>query len=247
MGIPSAGLQCMILGKQYSAEDPSVLDTIAQSGYASVECGASDPAQFRKMLDATGMTYAGMHLTPKALDDCDALVAKLGLLDGHDICNSGLLVWPQQQAADFRKTIAILNNAGKLLRRHSIYLHYHNHDFEFNKVEGERTGMDLLISELDPSSADLCVDVGWVTKGGLDPVKFLLDNRDKVGYLHLKDYDEQGWTELGRGVVNIKGVVGILDKLPNLRQVVVEQDSSRIDPLESIRISRSYLRDVLDY
>jgi sugar phosphate isomerase/epimerase len=107
--------------------------------------------------------------------------------------------------------------------------------------------MDLLLSGLDPAAVDLCVDVGWVTKGGSDPVTFLREHDARVGYLHLKDYKGDDWAELGAGEVNIKGVVEILPELSGVRWVMYEQDSSQIDPLESVEISRKYLRDECGY
>ena len=61
---------------------------------------------------------------------------------------------------------------------------------------------------------DLCVDIAWVQKGGLDPAEFLRQHKDRISYLHLKDYNEEGWTELGSGVVNISGVMQRAARIP---------------------------------
>ena len=58
---------------------------------------------------------------------------------------------------------------GKQFRDEGIHLHYHNHDFEFLKVDGNKTGMDILMEGLDFRVVDLCVDVAWVMRGGDDP------------------------------------------------------------------------------
>jgi sugar phosphate isomerase/epimerase len=247
MSVPAVGLQCIVFGKKYSIEDKTVLDRVAACGYKSVECGCKDPVAFKKMLDDRGMWYAGMHLVPRGLADLSAVTKTLHALESYDVCNSGLLEWEKQSAADFRETIKVLNKAGKQLRTEGIRLHYHNHDFEFKKVEGNKTGMDLLIEGLDPDCADFCFDVAWITKGGCDPIDMLLKHKDKAGYLHLKDYDDVSWTELGTGKVDIAGVVKILPKLTSVRHVMVEQDSARIDPLESIAISRKYLKEKCGY
>jgi sugar phosphate isomerase/epimerase len=188
-----------------------------------------------------------MHTSVQKLEDVNPIIETLGVLQSRDLCNSGLYTWENQGVTDYRKAIDRFNKAGALLRRAGIFLHYHNHDFEFKKVDGEKRGMDLLLAELDPAACDLCVDVGWVTKGGDDPLTFLKKHATAAGYIHLKDYDNEGWTELGSGVVNIAGVVKMLGDLPNLKQVMYEQDSSRIDPLESVAISRKYLKDTCAY
>lgn len=247
MAVPQIGLQCIVLGKKYQISDPAVMDHVAACGYRSVECGVGDARTFRAMLDERGLAYGGMHVTVPGLADVAPIVDKLGTLGCQDVCNSGLFVWEKITSEDYRKGIDTLNEAGRKLRAQGIRLHYHNHAFEFEKVDGDRTGMDLLLVGLDPSAVDLCVDVGWVTKGGLDPVAFLRKHVARVGYVHLKDYDSVGWTELGAGQVDIAGVVRILGELPGVRQVMYEQDSSRIDPLESVSRSREYLRTSLGY
>lgn len=247
MGRPPVGLQCIVLGKTYSITDPAVMDRVAAAGYEAVECGASDPAALKKMLDDRGMKYGGMHLTPQRLGDISPIVDTLGVLESADVCNSGIEKWEEATADDYRATIDILNTAGAKLRKAGVHLHYHNHAFEFKKVDGDKSGMDLLLENLDPSAVDLCVDVGWVNKGGSDPVAFLKEHEPMVGYLHLKDYKGDNWAELGAGEVNVKGVVDIIPELSGVRWVMYEQDKSQIDPLESVEISRTYLKDECGY
>ena len=247
MGLPSPGLQCIVLGKRYDVCSPEVLDCVKAAGYASIEAGAKDPQLLRRLLDERGLAYAGCHVTPPALADLKPIVDRLRVLGGADVCSSGLMVWDQRSAADYRRTISVLNEAGRQLRREDIRLHYHNHDFEFHKVDGEKTGMDLLLEGLDFDAVDLCADVAWVAIGGCKPDEFLLRHRERIGYVHLKDHDGTDWTELGRGRVDLAGVMAVLPRLAGVRHVMVEQDRTRIDPLQSIAISREYLRATFNY
>lgn len=248
MNRPPLGLQTIVFGRKYSIEDPAVLDHVAQCGYQCVEAGAKDPARFKQMLDARNMKYAGTHTGLAGLVDTAPIVEKLAILGGNDVCNSALMDWNKRSLDDFREGIEVLNRAGRELRAAGIHLHYHNHDFEFEPVGGgDKTGMDLLLEGLDPDCADLCVDVGWVTKAGHDPVEFLTTHKDRVGYLHFKDFNEDGWIELGQGCVNFDGIIEVLPELERVRWVLIEQDSTRIDPLDSVTISRDYLKKTFDY
>lgn len=244
---PPLGLQAIVLGKQYPITDPSVMNHVAQCGYEAVECAVGDPVQLKRMLDERGLKYGGLHVNPARLEHTDRIIETLGVLDAHDVCNSGLWTWDNPGPDDYRRAIDTFNTAGRRLRDAGIHLHYHNHAFEFTAVDGERTGMDLLLGGLDPGAADLCVDAGWVAKAGLDPVAFLRENRAMTGYLHLKDFRGDEWMELGSGEVDIRGVVDLLPELDGVRWVMVEQDSSRIGPLESIAKSRAYLREQCNY
>jgi sugar phosphate isomerase/epimerase len=249
MALPPVGMQPIVLGKKYSIESAEVLDHVAKCGYAAVESGGGgDAAAFKKMLDARGLRCSGLHLSPKGLLDVKPLIERLRVLDSRDVCNSGLMDWNKRSADDYAECIKVLNDAGRKLRAKGIRLHYHNHAFEFDAVESQaKTGMDLFLAGLDFGAVDLCVDVGWVKKANLDPAAFLLKHKDKVGYLHFKDFDEVGWTELGRGVVDWHAVMGAMPELKGARWTIIEQDTSRIDPLESVAIGRAYLKQTFGY
>lgn len=249
MQLPAVGLQCIVFGKRYSIATDAVLDHVAACGYEAVECGVKDPAAFKRMLDERGMVYGGAHASPTRLLDVRPIVESLKTLDAHDVCNSGLMNWHERTREDFARTIDVLNRAGRQLRDEGIHLHYHNHDFEFDPVEGAggKRGIDLLLEGLDADVVDLCVDVGWVAKAGADPAEFLVEHKDRVGYLHFKDFNDDGWIELGGGKVDFAGVMAVLPELTGARWVMIEQDTTRIDPLDSVAVSRKYLKDAFGY
>ena len=253
MSLPPLGAQLMVFGGhptlKYDIQTQTdlILDSVAEAGYAAVEGGSRDAPAYKRALDARGLRYGGSHVLLPSLQDVTPLIAYLKAVDSRDICNSGLRVWHNRSADDYRDAISVLNEAGRAFRREGIHLHYHHHDFEFEAVEGDKTGMDLLLDGLDPEAVDLCVDIAWVTKGGSDPAAYLTQHKDRIGYLHFKDFDADGWTELGRGQVDIGAVMRVLPDLPGVRWVMVEQDTTRNDPSESIAISRRYLRDTFGY
>ena len=253
MPLPPLGAQLMVFGGhptlKYDIQTQAdlILDSVAEAGYAAVEGGPRDAAAYKRALDARGLRYGGSHVLLPALENVAPLITYLQAVDSHDICNSGLRVWHNRSADDYRDAVSVLNKAGRVLRSEGIHLHYHHHDFEFQAVEGETTGMEILLAGLDPEAVDLCVDIAWVQKGGSDPASYLTEHKDHVGYLHFKDFDADGWTELGRGQVDIGSIMQVLPSLSGVRWVMVEQDTTRNDPRESIAISRRYLRDTFGY
>jgi len=249
MALPPVGAQLLVFGKKYSIErdTDAILDCIARAGYRGVEGAARDAETYRRKLDERGLVCGGHHVGLKSLADIRPLVKYLRVLGCRDVCNSGLAAWEKRSLADYKEAIAALNRAGRLLRGEGIRLHYHNHDFEFQKVDGSKTGMDLLVEGLDPDAADLCVDVAWVMRGGDDPASFLRRHKDRIGYLHLKDHDGTDWIELGRGKLDLAGVMKVLPELAGVRWVMIEQDSTKLDPMESVALSRKYLKDTFGY
>jgi len=249
MSLPPVGAQLIVFGKKYdvNTQIEEILDSLAESGYAAVEGGPRDAAAYRRMLDERGLRYAGSHAGLAALRDTGPLVEYLRLMGSQDVSNSGLLKWGGLTAQDYREAIPLLNEAGRRLKDEGIHLHYHNHAFEFDKVDGELSGMDLLLDGLDFDVLDLCVDVAWVHRGGSDPAEFLRQHRDRIGYLHFKDTRGDHWEELGRGEVDFASIMRVLPEMPKVRWVVVEQDTSDIEPKESMAISRRYLRETFGY
>jgi sugar phosphate isomerase/epimerase len=91
----------------------------------------------------------------------------------------------------------------------------------------------------------MCLDVGWVWRAGLDPAQWMELHRDKIGYLHLRDFSADESVALGQGEVNLAPLMQTAQTLPNVRWIVVEQDPTSPDPLRSMSESRAYLREHL--
>ncbi|MEV4895214.1 sugar phosphate isomerase/epimerase [Nonomuraea sp. NPDC055795] len=97
---------------------------------------------------------------------------------------------------------------------------------------------------LELTDAQLCLDTGHLLLAGGDPVKALRDWRGRIGQVHIKDGDPAilaealddgadlreimgrgGFSALGRGVLDLPGVVRALDEIGYQGWVVVEQDT----------------------
>lgn len=249
MALPPVGAQLIVFGAKYNLNTDTdlILDCVARAGYAGVEGAAKDYALYRKKLDERGLRFGATHTGTGALRDVAPIIEMLAILGGTDVNLSGLLTWEDRTLADYTAAIAIMNEAGQQLRDAGIHLHYHNHDFEFDKVDGNKTGMDLLLDGLNFDVVDLCVDVAWVLRGGADPATFLRAHKDRIGFLHLKDHDGKQWAELGRGQVDYRSIMAVLPELTGARWAMIEQDSSELDPCDSVTISRAYLRETFGY
>jgi sugar phosphate isomerase/epimerase len=239
------GVQSLIFSERYKLEDDLdvVLGIVASAGYDAIESGTSDAIVFRDALAKYGLRHAGLHAGLSAVQDTQKNIDYLKVTGADDICNSGLLRWGDVSLEDYLAAIPILNEAGRRYKDAGVKLHYHNHDFEFKKVDGDKTGMELLFDALDPEYIDFCIDVAWVHKGGLDPAEYLLQHNARIGYIHLKDYNADGWKELGNGVLDFSSIIPVLPQLRRVKWVVVEQDKTDRDPADSITISRNYLRE----
>ena len=87
----------------------------------------------------------------------------------------------------FKRHADQANKAGEKCAKAGIQLCYHNHSFEFAKLNGGKTGWDVFVKEFDKKLVKFEVDVFWVKIGGLDPYKTLRQLKGRVSQVHLKD------------------------------------------------------------
>ena len=64
---------------------------------------------------------------------------------------------------------------------------YHNHDFEFKKVDGEYK-LDLLYKAISPELLSTQLDTCWVNVGGENPADYIRKYSGRLEIVHLKDF-----------------------------------------------------------
>ena len=147
-------------------------------------------------------------------------------------------------ADEVRTQAAAYNKFGKLCKDYGLELCYHNHNWEFANGGEE---IKILINETDSSLVSFVVDVGWVTRGGADPVEFIKSIDSRVKAIHFKEFasaTENEFTELGRGIVNFKEVYDYIKNKGDM-WVVSEQDRTKTTALESAAINFNYISSLV--
>lgn len=135
----------------------------------------------------------------------------------------------------------------KTLAKADITLQYHNHMFEFEKLgikkgRGGTTILDLLFKNTKLLKSEL--DIGWVVRGGHDPVAWIEKLSGRLDQVHLKDWgvvaNEPVWRAVGEGGINWPLVFKACKKA-GTRHYIVEQDTCPVsnDPFLSLAISRA--------
>ncbi|ACZ42427.1 Xylose isomerase domain protein TIM barrel [Thermobaculum terrenum ATCC BAA-798] len=136
---------------------------------------------------------------------------------------------------------------------------FHNHAGTYVETERE---LDELMSLTDPYKIGLCLDVGHLLYGGGDVLDVCKKYGDRIIYVHLKDVDmgvldkckqeNLGFrealymgifTEFGKGGLDFRGFFNALDEHNYSGWIIVEQDTTKLSPLESARHNRQFLRE----
>ena len=100
-----------------------------------------------------------------------------------------------------------LSEAGKPILDAGLTFGWHNHDFEFNNLEGDEKPLDLILQSENGVSLEL--DLAWVAVGGESPAEWVKKYASKLVSVHIKDIapkgecvSEDGWADVGYGTMN---------------------------------------------
>lgn len=257
MAQPTASIQLIVFGARNQTDLPGVLGEVATAGFPAIEAGnlflSIGEETTRRLLSENNLSLSGAHFGYGEYADAVRVESHIAYAKAMGIKNlmcSG--VADSKTAEGYRETARFFNALGKRLAEEGITFHYHNHAWEFVDLGGVN-GMEILSQETDPALVKFNVDVFWVWYGAKDPVAFITQHADRVGYYHFKDgsryTDNDGIThpefrELGRGEVDLKAAYAAALKT-NAQWIVAEQDSTKLTPLESATISRNYIKTEL--
>lgn len=130
----------------------------------------------------------------------------------------------------------ILGDAGKEARKLGMDTYYHNHTEEFTPIKDGATAEDII-----GSYCKLELDTYWSFCSGIDNYKYLVENKDKIVLVHIKDGIERKPKALGEGECDLKKVVDGV-KAIGLDWVVLENDNPTPTGLEDIKRSYAWLK-----
>jgi sugar phosphate isomerase/epimerase len=199
----------------------SQLATLANLGFAKVEPYGglfADADGLTEGLLRHGLTAPSTHVSLEQLRDsldsflhhARAMGVKLVVIPA---------IPPEQRAKDAAGWTAFgreLEELGEKLRPHGLQLAWHNHDFEFAKLPDGSYPLDLIF-EAAPN-LKWQADIGWLHAAGEDPARWLEKYADRIRAVHVKDAarkgekaDEDGWTDIGDGVIDWKRLLPVIE------------------------------------
>ena len=221
----------------------SILTQLRDAKYDYVETMYGKPPQNRAVLDSIGLRCYATHVALSAMPPRAELVDFAHRMGAETVCVSGLVRWNERTADDYRRGAAALNEWGARLQEDGLALHYHNHEFEFDAVEGAKTGMEMLLSDLDPSLVWLCFDAGWTSRSGHDPITFAAQYAQRIQTVHLRDFRGTQSVPLGAGDLDLTRIVPPLFALPQVQAILIEQDPATETPVADMADSRRFLQE----
>ena len=258
------GLQLYSVRDKMEKDMDATLKAVKDAGYDCVEfAGFFDkkPKEVKALLEKYNLScYSIHHNVAEFLGDVEKgleYIKELGVkyfAIPHYSIDEYLTNWDE--------TIEKFKNLEKILSDNNVQLLYHNHDFEFTKVDGEYI-IDKLYKEIPGMSPEF--DVCWVEYGGENACEYLKKYSDKIDVIHFKDFDckelaggpvyeligvdskakkednEFKFKPLGRGRQNWDAIIETAKEI-DAEIIIVEQDNwYDDDSMNCAKLSREFL------
>lgn len=142
---------------------------------------------------------------------------------------------------DYARLAEGLDRVADIAADHGLRASYHPHLSTI--VEGpEEVDRILAMSRIG-----FCPDTAHLAAGGGDPVDLIRRHADRVTHVHLKDYRSQpfAFLPLGRGTIDLPGVLRALREAGYDGWATVELDEFNGDPADAALESHRYLKPLL--
>jgi sugar phosphate isomerase/epimerase len=245
--IKRIGIQLYSVRNEMLADAVGTLRQLAKIGYKELESARSQkgnyyglqPKEIKKIVSDLGMTLRSGHVhVDKDWQRSIDSAAEAG--QDYLVCSS--LPSKGQTVDNYKSVAETFSKAGEDCKKSNIIFGYHNHEYEFEKENGQVL-YDVLLNNTDPNLVTWELDLGWVVASGNDPLVYFNKYPGRFPLWHLKDMDvaKQRSTEFGKG--NIK-VLEILknSKKSGVKHIFVEQEEYASTALESMKYDFDYLQ-----
>ncbi|WP_158826156.1 sugar phosphate isomerase/epimerase family protein [Mucilaginibacter lacusdianchii] len=261
-GASKTGLQLFTLREQLPKDVKGTIAKVAAAGYGEVETfgyskdngywGLKLP-EFNALLTSHGLTTPSGHYgMDSVLADDKYDQVKLGIEAANALGQTYFTIPYVDQrfrktADDLKRLAEKINKTAEVCKEAGLKTAYHNHNFEFETVDGT-TFYDVLLKEGDPKLLNFELDLYWVVRAGKDPVTLFNQHPGRFAMVHVKDMNKTKRelnTEVGTGSIDYKTIVAKA-KQSGVQHFIMEQENfTNIDPYVSIGKSLNYMKNVL--
>lgn len=239
------GVQLYSVREDAAKDLPRVLAVVREAGYEGVEFAGyygHSAAAIRKMLTNEGLACCGSHVAWELLQPnrlAETVEFNLAIGNKYLICPylpSAMLV-PKERAIDTAKRF---NELAEQVAEKGLFVGYHAHAHDFAKVNGE-TAWEVFFAHTKPEVV-MQMDTGNCLAGGGDPYAMIEKFPGRSKTIHLKEHGGPSGAVIGEGEVNWARIFRLCESVGGTEWYIVEQETYRYPPLETIRLCRENLR-----
>ena len=221
----------------------------------------------KAILEDSNSSILGAHILPVSLESIPKIAAFYQAIMAKYIT---VAIDFFEDADEVKRKSEIYNEAGKICSEYGLQFIYHNHFHEFQIMDG-KTVLDWILEYTDPKFVGVELDTYWCMRSGNDPVETMEKLGHRVKLVHQKDMPkgfenevnmlevavekhlpitmdnflpmikEKSFTEIGEGIMDIQKIIDTAKKFTASEFLILEQDYSELDEIDSIRVSYNNL------
>ncbi len=264
-------LQLYSVRDELEKDFSGTLRKVKAFGYDGVEFAGlygNNSADVSKILKEIGLVPLSAHIPFS-----DLIADPRGVIGKYVEIGCKYMVIPyltpeyRPNSEKFNEVIEGAKIIGEAAKEAGLTLLYHNHDFEFEKING-KYALDVLYESVSYDLLKTQIDTCWVNVAGENPSNYIRKYAGRSPVVHLKDYVMPGkkpekmyeligieddtksaeatafeFRPLGHGVQNFEEILKACKDV-GTQWVVVEQDAPSMGKtaVECARISIQYLK-----
>ncbi len=248
--LKKSGLQIGYSAITWGGNDAQAIKDIAALGFRGIQLRANTfgpyrtkPSELRALLEEAKLqlcmfSSGNVEVDPakeqSTIDQHVAHASFVKALGGSamQVTNSLRKAGQAPTTEELKRLTAVMNKIGEQTADMGVQTMYHNHMNQWGETPEE---VDVIVQAMNPKHLRLLLDIAHYRQGGGQPEKAVLQYRDIMSALHLKDTmspladkpenpKAYKFVELGRGNVDVAAVFKALDKIKFKGWGVVELD-----------------------
>ncbi|MBO5798205.1 MAG: sugar phosphate isomerase/epimerase [Clostridia bacterium] len=228
------------------------LKKLAAMGYRWVQysgCAPIDPTLMRKTCEELGLEVVITH-TPydRIIGDTDAVIAQHKEMGCGYIGLGSMPDFARGDVAGLTRFFEEMAEPVEKIHAAGLRFGYHNHSFEFVKLEGQLL-FDRMLDRFPADKWGIIMDTYWVQHGGADIYQWIEKTAGRLYCVHLKDMamrleGGQKMAAVGEGNLNFPAILPAFEAAGAEYAFVEQDDCHGEDPFVCLERSLRYLRSL---
>lgn len=224
---------------------------------AGMGIGACGKLDWQSIMAESGLKVVSMHNDLGSVEKDTGAAAELAKKFGTvNTVITGMHSFDYSDESAVNDLARRLNASGKALLDQGVKLLYHNHNCEYNRING-RYALEILVERTDPGLVNFEFDSFWTAETGADPfeVMDMLGSRMKLYHINDRGVKTSGKKssilksdsmELGTGCMPLEKLIRKAESY-GVEAIILEGHRNWIDndPVKSMQISGAYLNSII--
>lgn len=224
---------------------------------AGMPVGKGGKLDWLQIVKDSGLQVVSLHTDLGSVErDAAAIAAEAKAFGTKYAVITGMYRFAYGDETAVRDLAARLNKAGEAMKKEGIFLLYHNHNCELQRVNTSQRAYDILLEETDPAAVNFEFDSYWFAEGGANPLEWMARLGERMKLWHINDRGARltgpamtpilktDSAELGTGNMPLEALAEQAKKV-GVEAVVLESHRNWVEksPIKSFQASAQFLNE----